>query len=338
MLISRRTALTRCAAGAALFAAAPSLASAETATYGYDEHGRLVSVTFGDGRVVRYTYDDAGNRLVASRGTTASAFSATVQVLGTAPVNLRTLAEANGYTGQTNATITFEVGGGVTITGAPGARTYAPMAGGTGGIAIDTGGWPTGSHTIALTLVVKTGGKVYGGGAAGGQAGYTTSAGAGGVGGDAVYCRTPISITVQSGGEIKAGGGGAGGGGGWLRVTSENLYYSGGGGGGGFPNGAGGDIAQSADVSGSPGANGTAGGGGAGGGGVGAGPGRTTGAGGVGGAAAASGAAGAVSSGTADANNQKIGQGGGGVAGYAIRKNGNTVPVTNNGTISGTQA
>ncbi len=335
MALSRRAAMIR---GLMLFASAGAAqsANAETATYAYDAHGRLISVTFSDGRVVRYTYDGAGNRLVVSRGTTTSAFTATIAVPGGGPINLRTLAEANGYTGQTNATVLFEVNNGATITGLAALKALPPNAGGAGGRGIDTGVWPTATYAISLSLTVKTGGKVYGGGGGGGQSGGDAGASrAGGAGGDAIYCQTPISIVVQSGGEVRAGGGGGGGGGGWVRTTPETLRYSGGGGGGGFPNGLGND-AGGADSMGSAGADGTGAGGGAGGAGF---PiplaSRSTAAGGNGGGAAAAGAVGGTASGSVSGGYSKIAPASGGAAGFAIRKNGNTVGVTNSGAISG---
>ena len=252
---------------------AESSEAVETATYGYDAHGRLVSVTFNDGRVIRYTYDGAGNRLVLSRGNTTVPFSATLQITGAEPVNLRTLAEARGYTGVTNATIAFEIASGITIRGYGGFPFALPSAGGPGGIAIDTGVWPTGSYSISLSLLIKTGAKVYGGGGAGGQGSgnlVTESGRVGGAGGHAINCQAPISITVQSGGEVKAGGGGGGGGGGWRYDSGgDPIGYGGGGGGGGFPNGFGNSSATGAPpAGGNTGTMGSNSGGGSGGSGV----------------------------------------------------------------------
>ena len=261
--------------------------------------------------------------LQASVTVTGGDFDQTIQITGTGPVNLRTLANAAGYNGAQNATVIFQLGSGVTIMGASG-----------GGIGIDTGTWPSGSHTISLTLQVS--GKVYGGGGNGGGAGVGA-----GVGGDALYCRENLTVTVNSGGQIRSGGGGGGAGGSWVATPEgggDPTYYYGGGGGGGFPNGAGG-------VSGGPGSNGVTGttsnggSGGAGaaafGGGV-----RFTGAGGAGGNAGATGASGAVATGTEGCGSSicrtKTPAGVGAAAGYAIRKNGKTVSVTNNGTITGT--
>lgn len=318
MTTSRRTLLYGAGAllGGSTFIA-PKTAQANDGTeYFYDPLGRLIRVELSDGTIVLYEYDAAGNRRMIIHGDD-SPFNQTLQITGTGPVNLRTIADLAGYAGASNATITFQVGSTVTISGAPG-----------GGAGIDTGTWPAG-FTIALTLQVS--GKVYGGGGNGASAG-----GNGNAGGDALYCRENLTLTVNSGGQIKAGGGGGGSGGGWLigEAGAEEVYY-GGGGGGGFPNGLGGTGGP-----GGTGSNGTSSGGGSGGssGAVGA---RTCGAGGAGGGAAATGSTGADATGTEGCNAQgicrtKTAPGSGGVAGYAVRKNGKTVNVTNNGTISGT--
>ncbi|HYD86270.1 MAG TPA: RHS repeat domain-containing protein [Vitreimonas sp.] len=327
MGISRRALLAH--AGTATLVASLMPASAETATYLYDALGRLVRVTYSGGTIVVYDYDAAGNRSRTCR-TDGSTFVATIQVAGTGPVNLRTLADASGYCGVTDATITFQVGSAVTIMGAPG-----------GGPGIDTGVWPT-DKTISLALQVS--GKVYGGGGAGAAGAGTSGALQGGVGGDAVRCQHNISITVNSGGQIRAGGGGGGGGGAWHREQNYEgvptwFVYTGGGGGGGFPNGPGGpggEYGEHGFSRGQPGSNGTTSGGGAGGAGGNAGIGRTTGAGGAGAGAAATGSSGVGASGTEDATAVKFAASPGGGPGYAIRKNGHAVSVTNNGTISGT--
>jgi YD repeat-containing protein len=275
-----------------------------------------------------------GQTTLQTTVTVTSGFAQTIQITGSSPVNLRTLANNAGYNGAQDATITFQLGAGVTISGAGGG------ADANGGHAIDTGTWPSGAHTIALTLQVS--GKVYGGGGGGGTGAGSGAASPGRNGGDALYAQENLTIVVNAGGEIKAGGGGGGGGSCWVRtIGGEPTSYNGGGGGGGFPNGSGapeggGDV----DVSG-PGANGTTsagGGGGTGGASTPGGPNRINGAGGAGGGAAAAGAqggnvSGSGGSGTWTPNNF----GAGGQPGYAIRKNGKTVTVTNNGTIAGAQ-
>lgn len=299
--------------------------SAETVDYTYDAHGRVTKAEYSSGVVVEYQYDAAGNRTSVIRTGGASPptpplFSTTINLsTATGPVNLRTLANTAGYTGLTDATITFVVGSAVTITGAAGLR------------GIETGSWPSGSYTIALTLQVS--GKVYGGGGEGGAGASDSNqpAASGGVGGDALYAQENLTVTVNSGGEIKAGGGGGGGGGAWIRDPfGEPFFYNGGGGGGGFPNGP----------KGGNGSNGTTSGGGAGGAGQ-TGSGlpstRFNGAGGAGGNAGAGGGNGVNPSGSGGPGDwSENGAGLGGAAGYAIRKNGKTVSVTNNGTITGT--
>jgi YD repeat-containing protein len=262
-----------------------SAAAQTTSTYSYDELGRLktTSVTNTDlSAVTTYSYDAGDNR--SSVQTTAST-SNVIQV--TSAGNLRTLANAAGYTGASAGSYQFVVAAGVTISGF------------TGSSAIDTGVWPAGS---SVSLVVN--GNVYGGGGQGGNGSTTGSGSAGGNGGDAVYVQAPITITIGPGGAIKGGGGGGGGG-------SGTYPCGGGGGGGGFPNGAGGIGATNSSYhcGTASGSTGTLSGGGAGG--TGSGP-----SGGTGGAAA--------SAGTAGSAGMSPG-GGAGQPGYAIRKNGVSV-------------
>jgi len=235
-----------------------------------------------------------------------NSFNQTLQVTGTGPVNLRTLANNAGYNGAQNANIVFEVSNGVTITGNG------------GGIAIDTGTWPGAPYTITLSLVVKTGGIVRGGGGSGGAGGVP---GNGGAGGDAIYCRVPISITIQSGAQVRGGGGGGGGASSVSEGFPEPEYRPGGGGGGGAPNGSGG----AGDSGAGNGVGGTVSSGGMGGAGINGGV--------NGGAGGTYGAAGATGQGWLSPSAPG---GTGGAAGYCIRKNGYNVPVTNNGTTSGT--
>lgn len=238
-------------------------------------------------------------------------FSTTINLTSATGANLRSLANANGYTGLSNATITFNVPSAVVVRGAAGS-----------GIGIDTGTWPTGSYSIALTIVVQSGGIVDGGGGNGGAGG----GGAGGAGGDAFYIRTPISggLTIDSGGTVRGGGGGGYGGNGAVDFDPMQLpqfgdpYQGGGGGGGGRPNGAGGAGEAGAD-GGNAGSSGSAG------------TTTTTGTGGLGGV-------GTYGSGGAGSNGGSFAVAADGAAGYAVRKNGNAVTVTNNGTMTGTAA
>jgi hypothetical protein len=258
--------------------------------------------------------------------TPPSAFSANVNLTSGANVNLRTVADANGYTGASDATITFKVPNGVTIRGLS-----------SGGKGIDTGTWPTSSYTIALTLIVESGGIVDGGGGAGATGGDPTGH-QGSPGGDAIYVRLNMTggITINSGGTVRGGGGGGGGGGGRFGHfgpigEEEDHGNGGGGGGGGFPNGSGGVGGSMPDGDGSSGSVGTTSGGGSGGGGS-----TGSGTGGGGGAAASTGSTG----GNGTTSGQYTGRSGGagGAGGFAVRKNGNTVTVTNNGTMTGSAA
>lgn len=249
---------------------------------------------------------------------TPNNFTRTIQITGSGPVNLRSLANAAGYNGAQNANVTFEVGTGVTITGAAGAPG--------GGIAIDSGAWPTSAHTITLTLLIKSGGTVRGGGGRGGTGGYSgTDGSSAGDGGDAVYCRLPMTIIINAGGAVQGGGGGGGGGaGGDNGDPFEPQFDGGGGGGGGAPNGPGGQGGGGVWT----GSNGN--------------PGSTT-AGGQGGSAnwGSGGGMGASYGTGGNKGHDFYGVGGvayggsGGAGGFAVRKNGNVVNVTNNGTTAG---
>lgn len=250
--------------------------------------------------------------------TPPSGFSATINVPSGAAVNLRSLADANGYTGASAATVNFVVPSGAVVRGLS-----------SGGIGIDTGTWPTGSYAISLTLTVQNGGIVDGGGGAGASGVVTGSNG-----GDAIYCRAPIGITINSGGTVRGGGGGGGGG---ARYNSGGPVDSretmgGGGGGGGAPNGAAGSGTSGTLGAGANGSVGTTGGGGGGGAG-GSGSGVFGGAGGNGGTFGAGGGTGGNASGGI-----AVGGAAGGAAGYAVRKNGFTIPVSNSGTMTGTAA
>jgi hypothetical protein len=264
--------------------------------------------------------------------TPPAGFSTTINIAtGTGLINLRTLANTAGYTGSGNATITYNVQGhryGNAGTG----------AGGAGGVAIETGTWPSSTNTIALTLNVQSGIEVRGGGGGG------SSGGPGGAGGDAINCQE--NLTITNSGAIRGGGGG-GGAGAWAYGGGPFGEESipGGGGGGGYPNGAGGtagegsyyydpmgeDPPEEGPIPGNAGSAGTTGGGGSGGAGVsGYASGKSSGAGGNGGGAGAAGSNGAV-------NSQSQAGFTGGAAGYAVRKTGKTV--TNaTGTYSGTWA
>lgn len=172
-------------------------------------------------------------------------------------------------------------------------------------------GFDTGALVADSTvaLIVQSSGFARGRGGTGGNGGVNSNNGtAGFVGNPAVNFQVDGTILVDSGGVIAGGGGGGGGG------AGAPGFLVGGGGGGGYPNGVGG----TGNIAGSVG---TTSGGGAGGAGEFGVPSASDG--GNGGNAATGGTAG-----------NPIGKAGGG-AGSAIEKNGNTVGVTNNGTITG---
>ena len=298
--------LVRVSAIVLALTALPLIAAAQT--YTYDNLGRVTEVVQPNGAKTVYYYDNVNNRTATQTVTSGSpsitppaAGPTYIQVVTTS--NLRTLANNAGYAGGTGITYTFTVPCGTTIMG----PASSPAT------AIDTGTWPAG-----VTLALNICGTVYGGGGNGGNGGLGTSNGDPGTdGGDAIYVRAPMTITVQTGGVVKGAGGGGGGGKG-ATGAGGTLHFGGGGGGGGFPNGAGGGGAIG-DADGLDGADGTTSGGGAGG---------------LGGSTAKNGQAGGNAA-TVGGSNGSL-SGAGGAAGYAIRKNGNAVTVTNNGTITGT--
>lgn len=319
-LIHRRRALLQIGAVGCTTLFAPSAQATPQPgeiQYFYDARGRVIRVYYYDyttptpnvaGSIV-YAYDDAGNRTqVARSGTLPSnlVWTQTIAITGTGPVNLYSLATAAGYASDKDANVTFTLASGVTITGNGGSGLGDP-----GEPGIDIGAWPINQVFIQLALQIT--GTVRGGGGSGGEG----NSGPGAAGGNAIYCRAPISITVNSGGVVQSGGGGGGGG---LKSPPPLERFGGGGGGGGRPNGGGGPGGEGNNTDGHAGNNGTTSGGGTGG--TGGGSGATTG--GTGGSYATAG------------NNGASGGGLGGAAGYAIRKNGYTVSVTNNGTITGT--
>ena len=160
------------------------------------------------------------------------------------------------------------------------------------------------SGTIASihTVTIVVSGQVlgYGGPGGAGGVGQNTTGGAGGTGGDAIDLNCPATITINSSGKARGGGGGGGGqGGGGILKAGRGIPTTC----EGSRTGAAGGRGQ-----GSQGSAGTRGG-----------------------AFGQSGSAGPWGVGCNRGNG-----GAGGAGGYAIRKNGNTVNVTNNGTTSGT--
>lgn len=226
-------------------------------------------------------------------------------------VNLRTLADAAGYTA-----------GDLTLT----VNITATYRGPPGGYGIRTGTFPI-DKTIAITINNNAGALVEGGGGGGGGGGNGGAGAAGEAGSDAFYIEHNVSggLIVNAGATLKAGGGGGGGGGSKSTLVGppgeeELITTGGGGGGGGAPNGIGGPLGGAAFA----GSDGTTGGGGAGGAKEGLGAGN----GGAGGNY--------NTAGTAGANATVYTGGAGGAAGYAVRKNGKTCAVSGAGTITGT--
>lgn len=222
---------------------------------------------------------------------------------GTGTVTLRSLADAAGYPGTGTHSITFTLPNGANRTGNNGED------------AIETGAWPVGT-----TLFLVVDGEANGGGGSPAVA----NGGITGRGGSAVNCNYPIDITVNATGILRGAGGSGGNGGGssYEEFDTESstwnpvAFYNGGAGGIGA-------YGSTGATGGSPGGGGFGG------------------TGGTGGALATAGSAGSAGHTQTSGSTRYVGfAGGSGAApGYAVRKNGNTVPVTNNGgTITGLTA
>jgi len=224
-------------------------------------------------------------------------------------VNLRTLLDAAGFDNDIPTKITYRLNSGVTLTSAePGTNLEGPA-------------WQTGTIGSIHTVIVYISGDIKGYGGASGTRGQSSNSeganngGTGGTGGDAMSFACNATLVVNSGASVLAGGGGGGGGGGaYDEDGSEHVGANGGLGGRG--------AGTNAATSGGPAVTEDDSGGRA-----------VSGAGGDGGNYGASG-----SNGSNASEGMILGTGGtGGSAGYAVKKNSNTVSVTNNGTITGTQ-
>lgn len=257
------------------------------------------------------------------QGDEPTSFDETLTVTATDPINLRTLADnhTTPYDGVGDATWHVTVDADITADSST-------------GYAIDTGDWPSGI-TLDLDLTIATGHKIRGRGGNGGNGGSNGNSGQNGDdGGDAIYCREDIDITIESSAEVSGGSGGGGGGAAYHdddEIDPPATDGGGGGGGGGWPLGNGGAGGTEPEGNGTNGGNATASAPGNGGGGHADGRGGGQGGNDNSGYIPESGDAGTSSTGD-------YGQSGGsaGSAGYAIRHNGNTVNVTNNGSIGGT--
>tara|TARA_B100001123_G_scaffold851_1_gene1161 strand:+ start:3844 stop:4599 length:756 start_codon:yes stop_codon:yes gene_type:complete len=224
-------------------------------------------------------------------------------------INLRTLLDAAGFDNDVPTKITYRLNSGVTLTSkAAGTNLEGPA-------------WQTGTIGSIHTVIVYISGDIKGYGGVGGNGGSASTQQSqangknGGDGGDAMSFACNATLVVNSGASVLAGGGGGGGGGGAIAEDDDASSQADGGDGG---RGAGTNAAETGEAGETHD--------------DGPGP-ATSGAGGDGGNYGASG-----SNGAAATQGQTTGTGGtGGSAGYAVKKNSNTVTVTNNGTITGTQ-
>lgn len=132
--ISRRTAGAQIlGAGLLSFAGAVS-AAAEPVSYTYDELGRLKTATYGNGQIITYTYDAAGNRTALAQSAAGVAptgtFSATPATISPGASSTLSWTSAN----AANAVINNGVG------------AATPVAGGSVSVS------PTTTTTYTLTL------------------------------------------------------------------------------------------------------------------------------------------------------------------------------------------
>lgn len=295
-----------------------------------DDYGQARLRATKKGLDVEVVYSVAKSKTGGSGapGDPPAGFTATITIPPSSTgVNLRALANTAGYTGHSDATITFVLEAGDTVTGAPGNPN--------GATAIDTGEWPHTEYEIDLTLEIEATAIGEGGGGKAGAGGQDGQGQPGGFGGAAVNCRAPIAIANE--GTLRGGGGGGAGGGSARKNQGVNpsvpFRAGGGGGGGGKPNGSAGAGGNPPGDEASPGAAGEAGSGTRAGGDGGVTDYATGGDGGDGGDYGAAGGDGET--GAADDGGIAFAAGTGGAAGAAIRKNGHTCPVTGSGTIVG---
>ena len=228
-----------------------------------------------------------------------------------------TVTNATNYVIYDNRGPTYDAGKSditLTISGTIGSTTTATAA-------LRTGTFASGD---TVTIVNDGSIRAFGGG--GGAGGSTSAGAAGGAGGHAIDLGFPVTLTNNS--LIQGGGGGGGGGGSrnYIEPAPGNKgpgtprSYGGGGGGGGSGVGLGGAGGGGGTAPGSGGAAGGA---------------DTGGAGGASPAAGAGGAGGNRGVAGAGGNPYTYAGGSGGAAGKAVVPNGNTLSLTNNGSIFG---
>ena len=215
----------------------------------------------------------------------------TIASSGTTPLSLRTLAEAQGYTGEYPLALTVEVPSNIVL----------------GSNAAGVPALSTGFFFAGTSLLLINKGQIYGFGGLGGRGGQVPSGAgqAGGTGSTAIYATH--SLTVSNSGTI--GGGGGGGGGGGATATQGG---GGGGGGGGYVPGSGGLAGSASAFPGITAPNPFAGGGG-----------------GAGGSGAGAGGVGAQTGQAGLAGTSATGAGGAaGAAGYSLQSAGGGVVIT----------
>ena len=149
-----------CAALAVSLLLSPLL-FASTITYEYDSLDRLIQVSYGEGTVVQYSYDPAGNR--TQRVVSASATTLNVSVAGTGAGTV-TSAPA-GIDCGSSCTAEFTAGAEVTLTAlaAPGS-TFAGWAGACSGTASTCTVTMSSAQSVTATFstTVSSGGSITG--------------------------------------------------------------------------------------------------------------------------------------------------------------------------------
>lgn len=137
-LVSRRAALSALAAHCFSALLVARTASAETVSYTYDELGRVKTATYGNGQVITYAYDAAGNRTTLNQTQPTaltgalSASPAAISVGGSSTLTWSSL-NATGASISNGVGAVTPVAGGTVIVTPAATTTYTLTLTGSGG-------------------------------------------------------------------------------------------------------------------------------------------------------------------------------------------------------------